>query len=149
MARNQIVIDAPPAVVYDILLDARAYPKWVGGAQKVRDVDSSWPRLGSRFHHRIGVGPATIDDTTKLLAKRPGRGVRFEVRVRPFGVGEVDIDLRPKARGRKTKVTMTEDFTRGPLSWVAHPIRSVAISARNVVSLRRLRRLVTSRAEAR
>ena len=148
MARNQIVVDAPPEVVYDTLLDARQYPKWVGGAQKIRDVDRSWPRVGSRFHHRIGIGPATIDDSTKLVSKRPGRGVKFEVRVRPFGIGYVDIDLKPKARGRKTKITMTEDFTRGPLSWVVHPLRSAGISIRNVISLRRLRRLVTSRAGA-
>jgi hypothetical protein len=68
--------------------------------------------------------------------------------VRPFGVGYVDIDLKPKARGRKTTVTMTEDFTSGPLSWVVRPLRWAAISTRNVISLRRLRRLVTSRAGA-
>jgi uncharacterized protein YndB with AHSA1/START domain len=149
MARNEIVIDAPPEQVYEVLLDPSAYPKWVVGAKELRGVDRKWPRTGARFHHTIGVGAATLDDSTKLLEKKANRRVVLEVRIRPVGVGKVAIDLKPKRRGRKTKVVMTEDLTRGPLSWVRRPIRSAAISARNAVSLRRLRRLVASRVGSR
>ncbi len=146
MARNEIVIDAPPEKVYETLLDPGAYPKWVVGAKQLRGVDSKWPRKGARFHHTIGAGPVTLDDSTKIIDTKPNRRVVLEVRIRPVGVGKVAIDLKPKRRGRKTKVVMTEDLTRGPASWVLRPIRTAAISGRNTISLRRLRRLVASRA---
>jgi uncharacterized protein YndB with AHSA1/START domain len=145
MARNEIVIDAPPEQVYETLLDANAYAEWVVGAKKVRGVDRSWPRKGSRFHHKVGVGPAELADSTKLLEKKPNSRVVLEVRIRPLGVGTVALDLRPKHRGRKTKVVMTERLTGGPLAWVRNPSLTLGIAARNAVSLRRLRRLVASR----
>jgi uncharacterized protein YndB with AHSA1/START domain len=33
MARNEIVIDAPPEKVYETLVDPRANPEWVVGAK--------------------------------------------------------------------------------------------------------------------
>jgi uncharacterized protein YndB with AHSA1/START domain len=149
MARNEIVIDAPPEQVYETLLDPSAYPQWVVGAKQLRAVDRKWPRPGARFHHKVGAGPVTLADSTKLLEKKANRRVVLEVRVRPVGTGKVALDLKPKRRGRRTKVVMTEDLTRGPASWVRRPIRSAAIWARNAVSLRRLRRLVASRAGSR
>jgi uncharacterized protein YndB with AHSA1/START domain len=149
MARNEIVIDAPPEKVYETLLDPSAYPQWVVGAKQLRDVDRSWPKKGARFHQKVGAGPVELADSTKILEKKPNRRVVLEVRIRPLGVGKVKIDLKPKRRGRKTKVVMTEDLTRGPVSWIRRPIRSAAIAARNAVSLRRLRRLVASRAGSR
>jgi uncharacterized protein YndB with AHSA1/START domain len=149
MARNEIMIDAPPAQVYEVLLEPSAYPKWVVGAKQLRGVDRRWPRTGARFHHKVGAGAVTLNDSTKLLEKKENRRVVLEVRIRPAGVGKVAIDLKPRRRGRRTKVVMTEDLTRGPASWVRRPIRSAAISARNAISLRRLRRLVASRAGSR
>jgi uncharacterized protein YndB with AHSA1/START domain len=149
MARNEIVIDAPPEKVYEVLMDPSAFPQWVVGAKQLRGVDRKWPRNGARFHHKVGAGPVTLADSTKILEKKENRRVVLEVRIRPVGVGKVTLDLKPKQRRRKTKVVMTEDLTRGPASWVRRPIRSAAISARNAVSLRRLRRLVASRAGSR
>jgi uncharacterized protein YndB with AHSA1/START domain len=149
MARNEIMIDAPPEKVYEVLLDPSAYPQWVVGAKQLRGVDRKWPRTGGRFHHKVGAGAVTLNDSTKLLEKKENRRVVLEVRIRPVGVGKVAIDLKPKRRGRRTKVVMTEDLMRGPASWVRGPIRSAAISVRNAISLRRLRRLVASRAGSR
>ena len=149
MARNEIVIDAPPETVYETLLDARAYSKWVVGAKEVRGVDRGWPRIGSRFHHKVGVGPAALADSTKILDKKPNKRVVLQVRARPAGVGKVSLDLKPKRRGRKTKVVMTERPTRGPLAWLPIPGLAIGLRARNAVSLRRLRRLVASQREAR
>jgi len=149
MPRNEIVIDAPPEKVYETLMDPSAYPEWVVGAKQLRDVDRKWPRRGARFHHSVGVGPVKLDDSTKILENKPNRRVVLEVRVRPLATGKVALDLKPKRRGRRTRVVMTEDLTRGPLSWVREPLRSAAISVRNAISLRRLRRLVASRAGSR
>ena len=35
---TDIVIDAPPAAVYDTLMDAWTYALWVGGAKNIREV---------------------------------------------------------------------------------------------------------------
>jgi uncharacterized protein YndB with AHSA1/START domain len=145
MARNEIVIDAPPEHVYEVLLDVKAYPEWVVGAKRIRGVDGTWPRKGSRFHHKVGVGPAELADSTKLVDKTPNSRVVLEVRFRPVGVGTVALDLQPLRRGRETKVVMTERISGGPLAWLWDPILRIALLARNAVSLRRLRRLVASR----
>jgi uncharacterized protein YndB with AHSA1/START domain len=144
VSRNEIVIDAPPEDVYATLLDPSTYPKWVVGAKDVRAVDRRWPRRGARFYHKVGAGPAEIKDNTKLIDKEPNKRVVLEVRFRPVGVGTVAIDLKPKHRGRKTKVVMREQMTRGPVAWIRNPMVTIGLKARNAVSLRRLRRLVAS-----
>lgn len=145
MTRNQIVMDAPPARVYDVLLDASSYPKWVVGAKGLRDVDAQWPRKGSRFHHRVGPPLLNIDDNTKIVDKRTNRRVVLEARFRPAGVAQITMDLRPRSRGRKTLVTMIEKPTGGPVRWLWNPASRFGVKARNAISLRRLRALVASR----
>src|SRR4051794_29815125 len=121
MARNDIVIDAPPSAVYEKLLDPSCYPEWILGAKELRGADRSWPKPGARFHHRVGAGPITLADNTKLLVAETDRRVVLEVRIRPLGVGKVQLDLKPRARGRKTKVVMNERVTSGPFRWVGRP----------------------------
>lgn len=145
MARNHIVIDAPPDAVYDVLTDAHAYPEWVVGAKAIRGVDRGWPRTGTRMHHKVGAGLLDIEDETRIVGKRRHRRVELEVKIRPVGIGHVVLDLKPKAGGRRTKVTMTERLTDGPAGHLWNPVLSAAIRVRNAISLRRLRRLVASR----
>jgi uncharacterized protein YndB with AHSA1/START domain len=145
VTRNQILIDAPAAKVYETLLDPTAFPRWVVGAKNLRGVDPEWPRKGSRFHHRVGPPLLHIDDNTKILDKEPNRRVVLEARFRPAGSARITLDLRPKARGRRTLVTMTEKPSGGPVRWIPHPITDAGLKVRNAVSLRRLRALVTSR----
>jgi uncharacterized protein YndB with AHSA1/START domain len=142
VARNVIVIDAPPARVYETLLDPEIYPQWVLGARELRGTDRDWPKLRTRFHHRVGIGPFELRDNTKIIAKEPNRLVELEIRIRPIGVGRVRFDLKPRGRGRHTKVVMTERPTRGPWRWFGRPWTDIAIRARNELSLRRLRRVV-------
>jgi uncharacterized protein YndB with AHSA1/START domain len=148
VARNDIVIDAPPAVVFETLMDADAYAQWIVGARQVRSTDRAWPRPGTRFHHRVGIGPLTLADSTKLISTDPNRSIVLEVRARPLGRARVKFDLRSKSRGRRTKVVMTERTTSGIWSLVPNPVERVLIHARNAASLRRLRRVVASRAGA-
>jgi uncharacterized protein YndB with AHSA1/START domain len=144
MARNEIVIDAPPSEVYETLLDAKNYPKWVLGAKRLRGVDASWPRRGSRFSPKVGAGPVEMDANTRLLEKQENRLVVLCVQLQPLATGIVRLALKPKARGRKTRVVMTEDATSGPLAWFKNPVTTATIAIRNALSLRRLRRLVAS-----
>jgi uncharacterized protein YndB with AHSA1/START domain len=145
VTRNQIVIDARPEVVYDTLLDPTTYPKWVVGAKDLRGVDRQWPRKGSHFHHRVGLPLLNIADNTKIVDKEPNRRIVLEARFRPAGVAKITLQLRPKSRGRKTLVTMTEKLTGGPLRRAWNPATRLGLKARNAVSLRRLRALVASR----
>jgi hypothetical protein len=83
-------------------------------------------------------------DNTRLIEKQENRLVVLSVQLRPLATGVVRLVLNSKARGRKTRVVMTEDVTTGPLAWFKNPLTTATIVARNALSLRRLRRLVAS-----
>src|SRR3954454_9135400 len=124
MARNEIVIDARPADVYETLLDAAAYPKWVVGAKQLGGVDASWPRRGSRFYPKVGAGPVEMADNTRLVEKQENRLVVLCVQLRPLASGIVRLALQSKARGRKPHVVMTEEPTSGPLACFKNPLNT-------------------------
>jgi uncharacterized protein YndB with AHSA1/START domain len=147
MARNSVVIDAPPDIVYDVLTDAEAYSQWVVGAKRVRATDRQWPRRGGRFHHTVGVGPAKIRDSSRIVAKRGRRHLELDVRFRPIGTAHVELDLQPLSRGRRTRVVMRERPTSGPVRWFFGRPLDLAFWGRNAWSLRRLRRVAEDRAE--
>jgi uncharacterized protein YndB with AHSA1/START domain len=67
MVRQEITIAAPPDEVFAVLLDGYAYADWVVGARRVRGVDPTWPAVGARFHHALGVGPAELKDSSEIL----------------------------------------------------------------------------------
>jgi uncharacterized protein YndB with AHSA1/START domain len=146
MSRNTVVIRARPDAVFDVLTDAEAYGFWVVGAKEIRGTDRRWPRRGSRFHHSVGAGPATIKDTSKVLDIKRDRRLVLEARVRPFGTAVVELDLKPVKRGKATKVTMYEEPRRGPWRFVWGPVFDTAVHLRNAVALQRLRRLAETRA---
>ena len=71
--------------VFAVLANGWLYPTWVVGASRMRDVDASWPSVGSRLHHSSGVWPALIDDTTSVLEWQEPRHVMFKARGWPIG----------------------------------------------------------------
>src|SRR4051812_44650784 len=131
MVRSSIVIDAPPSAVFDTLIDPNCYPEWVLGAKHLRAVDRAWPRRGARFHHRVGIGPISLADNTKLLDSQRDRRVVLEVRIRPLGTGRVQLDLKARRRGRATKVVMREHLISGPFRWLGRPFVMAAFRVRN------------------
>jgi uncharacterized protein YndB with AHSA1/START domain len=148
VARNDIVIRARPADVFEVLTDAESYGFWVVGSKEIRGTDRRWPRRGSRFHHTVGVGPLTLHDNSKVLDIKQDRRLVLEARIRPFGTATVELDLKPIKRGKATKVVMYEEARRGPLRRVWNPVLDVATSARNTIALRRLKKLAEARAGA-
>ena len=139
-------IDAPPEVVYDILIDPHTYPDWVVGATRIRDVDVRWPAPGTCYHHSVGVGAATISDSTMMLeAERPSRLV-MEVRCRPLAVAVVEFIIEPD--GDATMLTFIERPTGGALGAVGVWTLPL-LSLRNRMSLRRLETLAVEEARAR
>jgi uncharacterized protein YndB with AHSA1/START domain len=132
--------DAPAADVFAILLDPESYPNWLIGAESVTAVDESWPQPGSRFHHRVGLGPMTIRDTTEAVALDPGSMLRLRVRARPFIVGVVTF--RVTGNGDRCVVTMEEEPGRRVIGNMVRPVLDPVTHVRNHRSLRRLAEVV-------
>ena len=144
MAENHAYVDASPDAVFDVLADAESYAEWVVGASQIRAVEGDWPEPGTKFHHTQGAfGIGLKDSTTSIASNRP-RQLVIEVRFRPFMIGKVEFRLRP--RGRGTHVTMIEYPIGGPVAKINNPLIDRALWARNVETLRRLRRLSEQRA---
>lgn len=144
MATNETTIRATPEQVFDILMDARTYAEWVVGAKEIRDVDPSWPEPGSEFHHKVGVGPLEIKDSTTMVAHERPSFVKLEVHAGPVGSGIVEMRLKDCGDGATT-VEMVEYPIGGPAEILDGPVEDAAIKARNAESLRRLKTLVEER----
>jgi uncharacterized protein YndB with AHSA1/START domain len=147
MARNQRLIPVPPERVFAVLSDPDAYGHWVVGSDAIRDADSAWPAVGSRFHHRVGIGPLKVNDHTEVVAMEPARRLELQAKARPLGTAKVALDL--ERRGGGTMVTMVEDAGDPLTRLLFNPITHFFVRRRNDESLRRLERLATSRSAAR
>jgi uncharacterized protein YndB with AHSA1/START domain len=146
MARNERLIPASPERVFDVLADPEAYAYWVVGSDVIRDADPDWPAVGSRFHHRVGVGPFKVNDHTEVVDVEPARRLVLRAKARPLGTAKVTMDL--ERRGAGTLVTMVED-AGDPLTWLLFtPLTHYVVRKRNAESLRRLERLATARSAA-
>jgi uncharacterized protein YndB with AHSA1/START domain len=136
MARNTRIVEASPQKVWDVLADGWLYPLWVVGASRMREVDDTWPGVGSRIHHSVGVWPALIDDHTEVTDAVPGSLLALRARAWPAGVAGVRLLLKPA--GAATEVSIEEDVVSGPGILTPSPIRALTLKWRNSESLRRL-----------
>jgi uncharacterized protein YndB with AHSA1/START domain len=137
MARTTTYVDASPDRIFEVLDDAWTYEFWVVGAKEIRSVDPEWPAEGAAFHHRVGMGPFTVADSTSILERERPRHLKLRARARPTGVAHVAIDLEPSGTG--TNVVMTEAPVEGPAAKLHNPLQDKLIDRRNVETLRRLK----------
>lgn len=139
MATTRQHIAAAPERVFAVLAEPRNYADWVVGSDTIRDADHHWPAVGSRFYHRVGTGPLKVSDHTEVMDADPPRRLVLHARARPLGTAIVTLVLEPRDGG--TAVTMTE--TAGdPLSRLGiNRLTDPLVHARNVKSLRRLKRI--------
>jgi uncharacterized protein YndB with AHSA1/START domain len=147
VAENSMTIDATPEQIFEVLLDAWTYKDWVVGADNIRAVDPEWPAVGSRFHHTVGVGPAKVDDTTKVIAVDPPRRLVLEARARPAGVAHVEFVVESAPDRSGTVVTIEEHPIDGAAEALPSVLTDAGLKLRNVETLRRLRKLVEQRAD--
>jgi uncharacterized protein YndB with AHSA1/START domain len=133
----QRTVQAPPEQVFRVLADGWSYSDWVVGTVHVRDVDADWPAEGSRLHHKAGPWPLSLEDSSVVLAVTPDRRLKLNAGLWPLGEAVVDIHLEPAGRSA-TKVTMHEEFERGPLRWARSKLNDILLHRRNIESLRRL-----------
>ncbi|GIM64663.1 polyketide cyclase [Planomonospora venezuelensis] len=143
MSTTTRTVSATPEQVWEVLSDGWLYPLFVVGASRMREVDDSWPGVGSRLHHSVGSWPVLIDDTTEVLEVDEGRRLLLKARGWPAGEAHVEISLRPD--GDATVVTMVEDATSGPGVLVPKPLRDAQLHWRNVEALQRLAFVVEGR----
>lgn len=141
-ASATLEMDAPPSAVYAVLADADRYADWIVSAKEIRRYDAAWPAPGATFHHTQGVGPLQLRDTTTVISAAPERELVLEVRGRPVMTATTRIELEPIEEGRRTRVTLSERPTSGIVHAIHNPLLHQALRARNLESLRRLRRIV-------
>lgn len=139
MSTVQLQFDVPPARVWAALADPDTYGDWVVGSHSIRDADPNWPEPGSRFYHRVGIGPFTVSDNTQVLECQPPERLVLHARARPLGTARVELVIRGAGDG--SLVTIRE--TAGdPLSLLAiNPLTNPLLDRRNVETLRRLKRI--------
>jgi NAD(P)-dependent dehydrogenase (short-subunit alcohol dehydrogenase family)/uncharacterized protein YndB with AHSA1/START domain len=141
MARNRVHIHATPEEVFAVLADPECYPRWVVGADTIRDYDEEFPEVGSRFHHKVGPGPINIRDHSEVLEVDPPRRLVLKAKARPLGTATIELDLRESAGG--TEVRMQERAGDRLTSLVAgNPVADTALRLRNAEALTRLKRIV-------
>ncbi|MEV7428428.1 MULTISPECIES: SRPBCC domain-containing protein [unclassified Nocardioides] len=143
MSTTTRLLHATPEQVWEVLCDGWLYPLWVVGASRMRDVDETWPEVGSRLHHSVGTWPLLIDDNTEVLRAQPPSLLELKARGWPAGTARVRLHL--EAVGTETQVTIEEDVEDGPGRLVPKPIRDAQLGWRNVESLRRLAYVVEGR----
>lgn len=143
MGTQSRLVHASAAEVWNVLSDGWLYPLWVVGATRMRDVDPSWPGVGSKLHHSVGVWPAVLDDDTEVLEVVPRQRLRLKAKGWPAGAAEVDITLTTVPGG--TVVDIAEDVVSGPARVVPGPVRRLGIRFRNTETLTRLALLAENR----
>jgi uncharacterized protein YndB with AHSA1/START domain len=137
MSRNSVEVAAAPELVFDVLDDAYAYPRWVVGTRRIRRVDADWPSAGSAFHHAVGVPGAELHDASTVIDRDRPHRMLLEVRFRPTGVASVDITVAPTTTG--SAITLEEHPKSGPFARLPRLLTEPSLHLRNFWSLRRLR----------
>jgi len=140
---NAIVIDAPPESVFAVLDDPCAYPRWVVGTRRIRDVDEAWPAEGARFFHAVGVPEAELHDWSRIRRREPPHHLVLDARFRPTGTARVEIDV--DRVGTRSRVEMRETPEQGPVRRVPGALLGPLLWVRNWISLQRLRHEVERR----
>jgi hypothetical protein len=139
-------MDCSPQDVFDVLEDGWSYATWVVGAARIREVDTGWPKPGTRIHHSVGLWPVLLSDTTEVEHVDAPRELRLKVRAWPTGAGIVTMTCH--AKGDRTEVVMEERMVSGPASWLPEPVQDLLLHPRNIEALRRLGYLAERRAQA-
>jgi uncharacterized protein YndB with AHSA1/START domain len=143
VATVRTLINGPPEQVFAVLSDPAVYADWIVGSDTIRDADAMWPAVGSKFHHRIGIGLLKVNDHTEVVEMEPPVKLVLHARARPLGTALVTLLLAPA--GGRTRVTMRETAGDALSCLALNPATDWLVHLRNREALRRLKRIVESR----
>jgi uncharacterized protein YndB with AHSA1/START domain len=129
--------NAPASAVWEALSDGWLYANWVVGTSRVREVDPSWPAVGSRIHHSFGVWPVLINDETVVEESVPEQRLVLKAKGWPMGEARVELHI-DQAGDTACDVSIVEDALAGPAKLVPRVARQPLIAVRNRESLQRL-----------
>jgi hypothetical protein len=138
-------IGVAPRVVFAVLADGWSYSDWVVGTSHMRAVDASWPAVGAKLHHAVGVWPLVLRDESVVQQVVTDRMLMLTVKGRPLGEARVTIDLQAEDGG--TSVKMVETPVAGPGRWLNNPLLQAVLTRRNVETLARLTALAERRTD--
>jgi uncharacterized protein YndB with AHSA1/START domain len=137
------LIHASPTQVWEVLADGWLYPLWVVGATRMREVDDTWPQVGSLLHHSVGTWPVMIDDKTEVADCQPES--LLELRAHAWPAGQADVTIRLHPSGAETEVVIEEQAVAGPGALLPKPLQDPLLHWRNTETLRRLAYLAERR----
>ena len=146
MAVTERAMDCSPEEVFEVLSDSYLYKHWVVGSKDIRDVDDSWPAVGSAFYHRLGAPGAQIKDKSEVLEFDAPHRIVLRAYARPLGVARVTVTARPSED--KTIVAISEEPEKGTRMRALTRLIDPLVFVRNAESLRRLERVIEIRNSA-
>ncbi|MDT7788417.1 MAG: hypothetical protein QOF58_6836 [Pseudonocardiales bacterium] len=144
MAEVSLNVEAPIEAVWTVLADGWSYAGWVVGASHIRDVDTGWPKPGTRIHHSVGPWPLVIPDTTEVVRREPSHLLELDARLWPVGAARIIFTLRARSESL-TEVRMAEQVVRGPSAFLPKFAQDMLLIPRNKETLRRLSALARGR----
>ena len=115
--------------VWDVIADGWTYSQWVVGNSRMRAVDPSWPAVGSKIHHTIGIWPVVINDETEVESCTPEEELVLLAKTRPFGQARITLRLHDTANG--CRIEMAEVPVGGPLNLIPRRLALAAAFPRN------------------
>lgn len=147
MARNSRVINASPEHIFEVLSDPESYQRWVVGAKDLVQADAGWPAAGTAFEHRVGFGPLTVGDRTRVVDSDPPRFIKLSAKARPLGTAMVSLHIEPDGKGSLVRMTEKpgDSLTATVFNFFTDPL----VRIRNTISLHRLAELAEGRASGR
>ena len=144
MAEVSLNVEAPIEAVWAVLADGWSYAGWVVGASHIRDVDTGWPKCGTRIHHSVGPWPLVIQDTTEVVRCEAGRVLELDARLWPAGAARITFTLQARSEAL-THVRMAERVVRGPSALLPKFAQDALLIPRNKETLQRLNALARGR----
>jgi hypothetical protein len=144
VAEVSLNVEAPVEAVWAVLADGWSYAGWVVGASHIRDVDTGWPKCGTRIHHSVGPWPLVIQDTTEVVRCEPGGLLELDARLWPVGAARITFTLRARSEAL-TEVRMAEQVVRGPSAFLPTFAQDLLLVPRNKETLQRLDALARGR----
>lgn len=125
-----------PEHVFDILRDGWSYAAWVVGAARIREVDDTWPAVGSRLQHSVGAWPLMLSDSTEVEEIDPPR--LLQLRARAWPSGEARVRFEVESVTGQCRVAIIEKVVAGPARLIPNVLENALMHRRNAESLRRL-----------